>query len=101
MLVKLGQKVRKQFYRSIQLAQGFETKLNDEERTSQICPVYLYFQTSLDNFFFKNICLCKRITEGVTLGNTKSGFGEEFCRVFNIPTVAEIRLLICLTSVSG
>jgi len=32
----------------------------------------------------------QRITEGVTLGNTKSGFSEEFCQVFNIPTVAEI-----------
>jgi len=61
-----------------------------KKKTSQICPVYLYFQTSLDNFFFKDILFMQRITEGVTLGNTKSGFSEEFCQVFNIPTVAEI-----------
>lgn len=85
--------LRKQFYRSIQLAQELETKLNNEEKELlQICPVYLYFQTSLDNFFFKNILVMQRITEGVTLGNTKSGFSEKFCRVFNIPTVEEIRL---------
>jgi len=85
--------LRKQFYRSIQLAQEFETKLNNEEKNLlQICPVYLYFQTSLDNFFFKDILFMQRITEGVTLGNTKSGLSEEFCRVFNIPTFEEIFL---------
>lgn len=85
--------LRKQFYRSIQLAQEVDTKLtNEEKELLQICPVYLYFQTSLDNFFFKNILVMQRIAEGVTLGNTKSGFSEKFCRVFSIPTVEEIRL---------
>lgn len=82
--------LRKQFYRSIQLAQEVETKLNNEEKKLlQVCPVYLYLQTSSDNFFFKNILFMQRI-KGVTLGNTKSGFSEEFCRFFNIPTVEEI-----------
>ena len=83
--------VRKQFYRIIQLAQDFETKLNPEEKALlQICPVYLHFQTRQANSFFKQILFMKRVTASVTLGQTETGFDAEFCRVFNIPSLEEI-----------
>lgn len=83
---------RKQFYRVIQLSQEFETKLNDEEKKLlQICPVYLHFQTRQAKSFFKQILFMQRVTSGVTLGHTKTGFNEEFRRVFNIPSLKEIR----------
>ena len=83
--------VRKQFYRIIQLAQDFETKLNPEQKALlQICPVYLHFQTRQANSFFKQILFMKRVTASVTLGQTETGFDAEFCRVFNIPSLEEI-----------
>lgn len=83
--------VRKQFYRILQLAQGFETKLNPEEKDLlQICPVYLHFQTRQANSFFKQILFMKRVTASVTLGQTETGFDAEFCRIFNIPSLEEI-----------
>jgi hypothetical protein len=83
--------VRKQFYRIIQLAQDFETKLNPEEKALlQICPVYLHFQSRQANSFFKQILFMKRVTASVTLGQTETGFDAEFCRVFNIPSLEEI-----------
>jgi len=83
--------VRKQFYRIIQLVQDFETKLNPEEKDLlQICPVYLHFQTSQTNSFFKQILFMKRVTASVTLGQTETGFDAEFCRVFKIPSLEEI-----------
>lgn len=86
-----AEEVRKQFYRIIQLAQDFETKLNPEEKALlQICPVYLHFQTRQANSFFKQILFMKRVTASVTLGQTETGFDAEFCRVFNIPSLEEI-----------
>jgi hypothetical protein len=83
--------LRKQFYRSLQLSRYFETKLNAEEKNLlQICPVYLHFQTSKANSFFKQILFMQRIDGAVALGQTKTGFNEEFCKAFKIPSLEEI-----------
>jgi len=86
-----AENLRKQFYRIIQLAQDFETKLNAEEKNLlQICPVYLHFQTHQANSFFQQVLVMQRIDEGVTLGHTQTGFSPEFCEVFNIPSLDKI-----------
>ena len=87
-----AENLRKQFYRTIQLAQDFETKLTREEKNLlQICPVYLYFQTRQANSFFKQVLVMPRIAEGVTLGQTQAGFSAEFRQVFKIPSLEKIR----------
>lgn len=84
--------LRKQFHRIIQLNYEFASKLSVEEKNLlQICPVYLHFQTNQADSFFKQILFMKRIDGEMTLGNTKAGFNEEFCRVFNIPSLEEIQ----------
>jgi hypothetical protein len=90
----LAENLRKQFHRSIQLAQDFEERLNsDQKALLQICPVYLYVKTSSPSSFFKQILFMKRVEGGTTLGNTKLGFSAEFCQVFKIPSLEEIRAL--------
>ncbi len=90
----LAEDLRKQFYRSIQLAQNFEEQLNsDQKALLQICPVYLYVKTSSPSSFFKEILFMQRVEGGTTLGNTKLGFSAEFCQVFKIPSLEEIRTL--------
>lgn len=85
--------LRKQFYRSIQLEREFEQKLNPIERNIlQICPVYCHFQNRKPNADFKQILFMHRVKSGLALGDTETGLSEEFCRVFDIPTLAEIRL---------
>jgi hypothetical protein len=85
--------LRKQFYRSIQLQREFEQKLNPaESNLLQICPVYCHFKTRKPNAYFKQILFMHRVKYGLVLGETKTGFSEEFCRVFNIPNLAEIKL---------
>jgi hypothetical protein len=86
--------LKKQFYRSIQLAQNFEERLNsDQKALLQICPVYLYVKLDSPSSFFKQILFMRRIEGGTTLGNTKLGFSAEFCQVFKIPTLEKIRAL--------
>ncbi len=83
--------LRKQFYKTIQLAQKVETKLNAEERNLlQICPVYLHFQSRKSKSYFQQILFMQRVTAGGNLGQTKTGFTPEFCRVFNIPSLEQI-----------
>jgi len=85
--------LKTQFQRSIELVEQFETRLNSEEKNLlQVCPVYLHFQTSQSDAFFKQIIFMQRVTGGLTLGDTEAGFSPEFCRVFNIPRLAEIHL---------
>ncbi|OKH23214.1 hypothetical protein NIES593_10230 [Hydrococcus rivularis NIES-593] len=87
----LAENLKKQFDRSIQLSIEFETKLNAKERAMlQICPVYLHFETSAIDVFFKQILFMQNIEGGVTLGETKTGFSLEFCQVFKIPSLEEI-----------
>jgi hypothetical protein len=87
-----AENLRKQFYRTIQLVEDFETKLQSEEKKLlQICPVYLHLQNDQANAFFKQILFMQRIDGGVTLGQTKTGFNTEFCQVFSIPSLEEIR----------
>lgn len=84
--------VKKQFHRIIQLTQEFATKLDVEERKLlQICPVYFHVQIRQPNSFFKQIMFMEKVADGVTLGHTEAGFNEDFCRVFNIPSIEEIR----------
>ncbi|VEP11413.1 conserved hypothetical protein [Hyella patelloides LEGE 07179] len=90
----LAENLRKQFYRSIQLAQNFEEQLNsDQKALLQICPVYLYVQINSPSFFFKQNLFMQRVEGDTTLGNTKSGFSGEFCEVFQIPSLEKIRTL--------
>ena len=85
-----AEKPRKQFFRSIQLAWEFETRLNDREKALlQICPVYLHFQTHSQSALFKQILFMEKI-EGTPLGKTEAGFSSEFCQTFSIPTCQEI-----------
>ena len=82
---------RKQFFRSIQLAWEFETRLTHQEKALlQICPVYLHLQTRVQSSFFKKILFMPKI-EGVPLGKTQVGFSPEFCQTFNIPHFKEIQ----------
>jgi hypothetical protein len=81
---------RKQFFRSIQLAWEFETRLNEREKALlQICPVYLHFQTRARSALFQQSLFMQKI-EGTPLGKTEAGFSAEFCQVFKIPTCNEI-----------
>lgn len=90
----LAEDLKKQFYRSIQLAQNFEEQLNsDQKALLQICPVYLYVKTSSPSSFFKQILFMQRVESGTTLANTELGFSAEFCQVFKIPSLEEIRTL--------
>lgn len=83
--------LKQQFERSIQLALDFETKLNDREKELlKICPVYAYFQTDEKEVLFKQILFMQNIESGKILGDTKTGFNSEFCRVFQIPKLEEI-----------
>lgn len=82
---------RKQFFRSVQLTQEFETRLTEQEKALlQICPVYLHLQTSAQSALFKRVLLMPKI-EGTSLGETESGFSAEFCQAFNIPDLQQIR----------
>ncbi|WP_226585579.1 hypothetical protein [Microseira wollei] len=83
--------MRKQFYRSIQLSQEFEPLNSSEKNLLQICPVYLHFQTRKPNGFFKQVLFRQRVKSGLALGDTEAGFSEEFCRVFAMTTLEEIR----------
>ena len=90
----LAEDLRKQFYRSIQLAQNFEEQLDrDQKALLQICPVYLYVKTSSPSFFFKQILFMQRVKGGTTLADTELGFSAEFREVFKIPSLEEIRRL--------
>lgn len=90
----LAEDLKKQFYRSIQLTQNFEKQLNSKQKALlQICPVYLYVETSSPSSFFKQIMFMQRVEGGTTLGDTKLGFSAEFCEVFNIPSLEEIPAL--------
>ncbi len=90
----LAEDLKKQFYRSIQLAQNFEEQLNSDQKTLlQICPVYLYVKISDPNSFFKQILFMQRVEGDTTLANTELGFSAEFCEVFKIPSLEEIRTL--------
>jgi hypothetical protein len=87
-----AENVRKQFHRIIQLTQEFTTKLDIEERNLlQICPVYFHVQILQPNSFFKQIMFMEKVADGVTLGHTEAGFNADFCRVFKIPSIEEIR----------
>ncbi len=81
---------RKQFSRSIQLAEEFETRLTNEEKALlQICPVYLHWQTRVKSALFKKILFMPKI-EGTPLGKTQFGFTPEFCQTFKIPQFKDI-----------
>lgn len=81
---------RKQFFRSIELAWEFETKLSVREKALlQICPVYSHFQTSARSALFKRVLFMPRIN-GTPLGKTEAGFSPEFCQTFKIPDFKEI-----------
>ncbi|HAX75686.1 MAG TPA: hypothetical protein DCY88_07605 [Cyanobacteria bacterium UBA11372] len=87
-----AENLRKQFYRSIQLQREFEKKLNPaESKLLQICPVYCHFQTRKPKAYFKQMLFMHRVKSGLALGDTETGFSQEFCRVFDIPTLAEIK----------
>lgn len=89
----LAENLKRQFDRSLQLAQLCQQRLTPEEQDLlQICPVYLHLQSRVDDAFFKQILFMQRV-EGKTLAEVKTGFSEEFCRVFQIPTIDQIRLL--------
>lgn len=76
---------RKQFFRSVDLAWEFQTKLTEQEKALlQICPAYLHYQTRSRNAHFKRVLFMPRI-EGIPLGKTETGFSLEFCQTFNIP----------------
>lgn len=90
----LAENLSKQFYRSIQLAEIFQKKLNSEQKSLlEICPVYLYVKNRSPNSFFKQIIFMEKVADGTTLGNTKLGFAPEFCQAFKIPTLEEIATL--------
>ncbi|MCU0570256.1 MAG: hypothetical protein MUF49_27240 [Oculatellaceae cyanobacterium Prado106] len=85
--------LRRQFHRSLALADAFRQKLTAEEQELlQICPVYLSLENRDPQQFFQQLLFMKRI-EGKTLGETTIGFSEEFCRVFQIPSLEEVRRL--------
>lgn len=87
-----SENLRNQFHKTIQLAQDWETKLNPEEKKLlHICPVYLHFESRQTDSAFKQVLFMQRIDGGISLGNTESGFSDEFCRVFNIPRLEEIQ----------
>lgn len=84
--------LRKQFYRSIELANELGNKLNSEQKKIiNICPVYLHFQTRDRNVLFKQILFMEKIGNGISLGDTESGFSDRFCKIFNIPSLEQIR----------
>lgn len=86
----LTENLSKQFYRSLQLVQEFETKCNVvEKHLLQICPVYLHVQIKSKKSVFKQILFMQWVV-GETLGSSESGFSEEFCQAFNIPSLEEI-----------
>ena len=86
-----AENLKKQFYRCINLAQELETKLNDEEKKLlKVCPVYLHFESRDNRDFFKQILFMLRVKKVGELGETETGFSEEFCTCFNIPTLEEI-----------
>ena len=90
----LAEDLRKQFYRSIQLAQNFEEQLNSTQKALlQICPVYLCVTVNSSSSFFKQILFMQRVKGDTTLGDTKLGLSAEFCEVFKIPSLEEIRAL--------
>lgn len=90
----LAEDLRKQFYRSIQLVDIFQEKLNNEQKNLlQICPVYLYVKIDDPTSFFKQIIFMQKVEGGTTLGNSKLGFSPEFCQAFKIPTLQEIGTL--------
>lgn len=90
----LAEDLRKQFYRSIQLAQDFEERLDtDQKALLQICPVYLSVKTSSPSSFFKQILFMQKVKGGITLADTELGFSAKFCELFKIPSLEEIRKL--------
>jgi hypothetical protein len=89
----LAENVSKQFTRSIQLEEEFTKNLTpQEQKLLGICPVYLYFENHESDAIFKQVLFMQRIGSGISLGDTKLGFSDEFCRVFKIPTFEEICL---------
>lgn len=89
----LAENLKRQFDRSLQLAQLCQQRLSREEQALlQVCPVYLHLQNRVDDALFKQILFMQRV-EGITLAEVQSGFSEEFCRVFGIPTIDQIRHL--------
>jgi hypothetical protein len=86
-----AENLRKQFYRSTQLAYEFATKLSDRERQLlEVCPVYLHFQSNRSSDFFKQVLWMPRLEGYIDLGQERAGFNAEFCQVFKIPSVEEI-----------
>ncbi|MBD2090172.1 hypothetical protein H6F67_09930 [Microcoleus sp. FACHB-1515] len=89
----LAEDLKRQFDRSLQLAQLCQQRLSREEQDLlQVCPVYLHLQNRVNDAFFKQILFMQRV-EGTTLAEVQTGFSEEFCRVFRIPTIDQIRQL--------
>ncbi|MBW4621755.1 MAG: hypothetical protein KME17_20620 [Cyanosarcina radialis HA8281-LM2] len=86
-----AENLRKQFYRSTQLAYDFATKLSDRERhLLEVCPVYLHFQSHRSSEFFKQVLWMPRLEGYIDLGQEREGLNAEFCQVFKIPSVEEI-----------
>ncbi len=84
--------LRKQFYRTVELAEDFETKLTGQQRRLlQICPVYFHVQDAKPNSFFKQLLFMKRVSQGINLGQSNTGFDTEFRQAFDIPSLEEIR----------
>ncbi|NJL19820.1 MAG: hypothetical protein HC895_01760 [Leptolyngbyaceae cyanobacterium SM1_3_5] len=89
----LAEDLKRQFDRSLQLAQLCQQRLSREEQDLlQVCPVYLHLQNRVDDAFFKQILFMQRV-EGTTLAEVRSGFSEAFCQIFQIPTIEQIRRL--------
>lgn len=89
----LAENLKRQFDRSIQLAQLCQQRLTAEEQNLlQVCPVYLHLQNRVNDALFRQILFMPRV-EGTTLAEVRSGFSAEFCRVFQIPTLDQIRRL--------
>jgi hypothetical protein len=86
-----AENLRKQFYRSTQLAYEFATKLSDRERELlEVCPVYLHFQSHRSSDFFKQVLWMPRLEGYIDLGQERAGLDAEFRQVFKIPSVQEI-----------
>jgi hypothetical protein len=89
-----AENLRKQFYRSIQLTQELEVKLDpDQKALLQICPVYFYVKINVPNSFFKEILFMKRIKEDKTFAYSEWGFGTQFRQAFKIPSLEQIKHL--------
>jgi hypothetical protein len=84
--------LKTQFERTIQLTIDFENKFNEQEKAFlKICPVYAYFKTNEKDVFFQQILFMENVEGGKSLGDTITGFSSEFCRIFQIPSLEEIK----------